>query len=251
MNAQAPRVLAHRGASSVFPENTLPALTRALRAPFYADGVELDVRLSADGGVFVFHDPTTNRLAGVPGTIESRSQREVAQLRVAGESVPTLDAAIRGCLSVWEGQARCTLNVEVKLPRDPARAVELLRPALDPLATDPRVELVVSSFDPRVLAQAVAQGAPWRLALLYETIDVLACLESIEGDRPLDLHPTQELVTAEHIEAYAHDARGQRVRALRVWTVDDPWRARALARLGVDAIITNKPTLIHRALWSC
>ena len=158
------------------------SLSRALSYPHFAHGLELDVRLSADGVVYVFHDEDGERLIGVSGGVESRSSEEIDRLRVSGETIPRLSQVIDSCLSLTpEGESR-VLNVEVKMPRDPARMISALRPLLDPLVNDPRVALVVSSFDPRVLAQAIEQQAPWRLALLYES---WICWPAWTGWRPL------------------------------------------------------------------
>ena len=251
MRTVAPLVVAHRGVPNLYPENTLVSLSRALSYPHFAHGLELDVRLSQDGVVYVFHDEDGERLIGVSGGVESRSSEELDRLRVSGETIPRLSQVIDSCLSLTpEGESR-VLNVEVKMPRDPATMVSALRPLLDPLVDDARVALVVSSFDPRVLAQAIEQHAPWRLALLYESLDALACLSGLEDSGAVDLHPAESLVTAEHMATYARGASGEARRVVRTWTVDNPHRARALANLGVDAIITNEPARIRRALWSC
>ena len=235
----------------MFPENTLVSLSRSLVAPYYAGGVELDVRVSADEEVYVFHDGNTERLTGVPGTIEDRTSEEIAALRVSGETIPRLSEVIESLLALTPAGSSRLLNVEVKMPRDPARMVEVLGPMLDPLVGEERLDLVVSSFDPRVLAQALEQGAGWGLALLYETLDMLACLELLEGSQRIDLHPNQSLVTDAHLSQYARDENGRPTRSVRVWTVDDPHRARDLARMGVDAVITNRPARLRRVLWSC
>ncbi len=251
MTFAAPRVVAHRGVPSVFPENTLVSLTRALAFPYCAQGLEFDVRMSRDGHLFVFHDADTERLVGVRGTIEDRTSDQIDLLRVSGEPIPRLSQLIQSCLAlIPEGESRL-LNVEIKMPRDPAMVVGALRPLLDPLVAEDRIELVVSSFDPRVLASALSQGAPWRCALLYESLDVLVCLDGLERDKLIDLHPAESLVTAEHMASFARaDEQGRR-RVVRTWTVDNPQRARALASLGVDAIITNEPGRLWSALWSC
>jgi glycerophosphoryl diester phosphodiesterase len=246
-----PAVLGHRGLPRTYPENTLSGLSRACQAPHLADGVELDVRFSADEAVYVFHDGTTDRLTGSPGTIEDRTAEEVAGLRVRGEVVPELAQVIASLRSLCRAEAPIVLNVEVKLPRDPARAVALLRPLLDPLAQDPFIALVVSSFDPRVLARAQEAGVPWRLALLYETLDALSCLPLLEGDAPIDLHPAHELVTPDHLAELARLSSAPGTPTIRVWTVDEPARALALAQMGVQGIITNDPGRLRRALWSC
>src|SRR4051812_4313898 len=85
------RPIAHRGlwAARGPPENSLAAFEAACRAGY---GIELDVRLSADGEVMVFHDDTLERMAGQPGAVESMTTRQLGEARLAGgaEPIPTL-----------------------------------------------------------------------------------------------------------------------------------------------------------------
>lgn len=87
--------IAHRGlwASGGAPENSLAAFSAACGRGF---GIELDVRLTADGGVVVFHDGGLRRMTGVDGEIAQTSTADLARLRLAGtdEVVPTLQAAL-------------------------------------------------------------------------------------------------------------------------------------------------------------
>ena len=68
-------MIAHRGASWDLPENTLPAFERAIEVG--ADYVELDVQLSADGEVVVFHDLELDRLTPLEGPLRRRTQAEL------------------------------------------------------------------------------------------------------------------------------------------------------------------------------
>src|SRR6188768_3753377 len=102
--AARPLVLAHRGACRQAPENTLNAFARA-RA-LGADGVELDVRRSADGVLLVHHDATAEPLGAFAAL-------PFAEIRAARPSVPTLAEALDAC-------AGLLVNVEVKcLPWEP------------------------------------------------------------------------------------------------------------------------------------
>ncbi|MBA3455100.1 MAG: hypothetical protein H0T42_18565, partial [Deltaproteobacteria bacterium] len=83
-----PRVWAHRGASAHAPENTMLAFDKARDAG--ADGIELDVRLDADGTVVVFHDSPLMRLTGQPGRIERTPASARKELRVGGEPIALL-----------------------------------------------------------------------------------------------------------------------------------------------------------------
>src|SRR5436190_11368898 len=73
-----PRVFAHRGGSALAPENTLAAFELGLRAG--ADGFELDVHLSADGVLVVFHDDTLDRTTNATGLVAARTAAELARV---------------------------------------------------------------------------------------------------------------------------------------------------------------------------
>jgi glycerophosphoryl diester phosphodiesterase len=74
--AARPLLYGHRGASALSLENTLGAFARARTDG--ADGIELDVRLTADGELAVFHDEDLVRIAGRPGRVAQMSWRELA-----------------------------------------------------------------------------------------------------------------------------------------------------------------------------
>src|SRR5512138_48059 len=81
-----PWLVAHRGGAALAPENTLTAFERA--AALGADALEIDVRLTSDGTVVVFHDEDTARLTGEPGTIEGRPLSSVIALDAAFAFTP-------------------------------------------------------------------------------------------------------------------------------------------------------------------
>jgi len=103
MRANAPswlwrRPIAHRGLHDVehprrCPENSLAAFEAAARA---GHPVELDVHLTADGEVVVFHDDTLERMTGRPGRVVERTLAELTPLRLldGDERVPSLDQVL-------------------------------------------------------------------------------------------------------------------------------------------------------------
>src|SRR5689334_1368143 len=113
-----PMVVAHRGASSTEPENTLAAFEAAVRAG--ADVVEFDVRLTADGVPVVLHDASVDATTDGRGLVHTLSLAEVKRLdaghgRATRAEVPTLAEAL-GLLS-----GRAAVDVEIKnLPGEAA-----------------------------------------------------------------------------------------------------------------------------------
>ena len=135
---------AHRGLHSrdkSLPENSLPAFELAARAGY---GIELDVQLSKDGQVVVFHDDTLDRVCGVHSRVDEKTLAELQQLSLCGSEyrIPLFTevlATIRG---------RGPLIVELKTGR---RNHELCEKTYAILA-DYRGEVCIESFDPSIVA---------------------------------------------------------------------------------------------------
>lgn len=97
-------LIAHRGFSSVAPENTLASIREAGKASFY--GAEFDIRLTADGKWVVFHDDKVNHMTDGEGYITKMTAEEVSELTIdngygkktySDEKVPTLEEALDEC----------------------------------------------------------------------------------------------------------------------------------------------------------
>jgi glycerophosphoryl diester phosphodiesterase len=245
-----PRLFAHRGGAALAPENTLPAFDGAARLGIVA--FELDVRLTRDGEVVVFHDEGTSRITGVGGTIEERSLEEVRALdagftfspdggathpwRGRGVQVPTLRELL-------ERHPRAIVNVEAKHPA-PALAAALV----DVIRSCGAIEraCIGSEIDEqgeriRALLPEAAHFLPTEAA----TCHVLAAKSGADpascpaGWDVADLpHRWNGMTVADgDVIAWFH-ARGVQV---HVWTVDDPDDMRELLAAGVDGIMTDRP----------
>jgi glycerophosphoryl diester phosphodiesterase len=224
-------IIGHRGASVAHPENTLAAFAGA--AAQGADGVELDLRRTADGEVVVRHDPT------LP------DGRLVVDLRrdELPDWVPSLDDVLDACADF------SVLNLEVKnWPDDPdfdpsEVLAEQVVAALEqrPLV---RERVLVSAFHlptiDRVRALDPGLATGW---LTLGMADVTVVLDRAAAGGHRAVHPHVAFVDAAMVER-AHTLGLE----LNTWTVDDPGRLRELADLGVDAAITNVPDVARAAL---
>ena len=136
---------AHRGLHSrdkEIPENSIAAFRLAARAGY---GVELDVHLSRDGQVVVFHDDSLERVCGVPGCVEDYDYQQLLQFPLCGtdQRIPLLSEV----LNVIRG--RGPIILEVKPSRKRSR--ELCKKTLA-LLNGYRGSVCVESFDPRIVA---------------------------------------------------------------------------------------------------
>ncbi len=132
---------AHRGLhSDTIPENSISAYKAALDQTL---GIEIDVQLSSDGKIFVFHDKSVARLCGVKKDLVDMTAEEIKQLRLLGteEQIPTLDEV----LALVDG--RVPLLIEIKYHGHNEKLCETLAEVLDGYIGI----FAIQSFDPRIL----------------------------------------------------------------------------------------------------
>jgi glycerophosphoryl diester phosphodiesterase len=212
-------VLAHRGASAHRPENTIAAFVHA--AELGADGVELDVRPTADGALAVLHDALLT---------DGRALAEVAADDLP-ESVPLLAAALAACTDLL-------VNIEIKSD-EPGAGVALVA-AVATAAGLWGGRVLVSSFDPETVDVAAGAGLPSAQLTFLPDRPVPELVAWIAGRGLVAWHP-HHLTVDEAAVASAHAAG----LAVNTWTVDDPARVAELAGWGVDAVVTNDvPTAV-------
>ena len=240
-----PLNIGHRGASAVAPQNTLAAFRRAVELG--ADGVELDVQLSADGAVVVIHDFTVDKTTDGTGRVADKTLAELKSLdaggkfspQFAGERIPTL-------AEVFEAtDGKLLVNVELKAP-DKSWNTALVAPVLDIVRRHGmQARVLFSSFNRHVL-RAMKQLAPDIPAgLLYEPSSLAHARRAwLDPFVPHEArHPHYSMLTGP-IVGWCH-AHGLRV---NTWTVDDPAEMRRHIAAGVDSIITNKPDVLKGVL---
>jgi glycerophosphoryl diester phosphodiesterase len=248
-NPRKPLIIAHRGSSFSEPENTIAAFRRAVEDG--ADGIEMDVRLAADGVAVVIHDSDLKRTAGIPGRVSRLSSEQLSMIDVGAtfrkngsngkqpnpnHRLPTLVEVLQE-LSDFPG----LLYIELKCKeRDAERlAVSVSRS----LSTQKlAAEVVIKSFRLSALThfrhycpdvRTAALFAPKILALLRKEKHLVRIAVEL-GVSEISLH--RSLVTRKLMKKASR--RGLPV---AVWTADHPrWVKRAI-RLGVKAIITNDP----------
>lgn len=243
-----PRVLAHRGAGSLAPENTLAALRVGFEHGYRA--VEFDAMAPLDDVAVLMHDPTLERTTGVSGAVTARRADELVQLDAGRwysaafvrEPVPSLDQALQFCRShgIWP-------NVEIKpAPGHEARtgaivAQGVARAYADALnehgdqanRLDVRVPLL-SSFaeDALVTARAAARDVPRALLIDPLPADWAARLERLGA---VCVNTNHEYLTRDAVRAVKEAGYW-----LFCYTVNDTERARELVTWGVDAFCTDR-----------
>lgn len=235
-----PLIIAHRGDVSNAPENTVPAFQSAYDSG--ADGIELDVRLTRDDRLVVFHDRGLKRLGGMGGLVTNTTLDEVRSLDVGGWfgpefrglQTPTLDEVFEllppGFL----------INVEMKAVIDRMRLIahkvaEVLR------RHQRRESILVSSFNPISL---------WELRKIDPSI-TRGYIWSRRHPPPIRSRCFSRMVRA-HWYDPAHDSynprlmRNMRRRNVRTlaWDVDFDRDLSRMALDGLDAVVTDDLQLL-------
>jgi glycerophosphoryl diester phosphodiesterase len=230
------KVWAHRGASGHAPENTLAAFRKAIELG--ADGIELDVQLSADDELVVIHDETLERTTSGSGWVKDYPLDELraldassGQAAFAGERIPTLR-------EVFELVAPTGLevNVEIKDSVIPYFAIgDKVSALVDEFDFGSRVTL--SSFNHCSLAWLRQNGSMVRTGVLFGDILYEPWTYGAQIWATA-LHPHFRYVDyVFNLVEEAHPA----LMDVNVWTVTEPDDIRRMIARGVDAIITNYP----------
>jgi glycerophosphoryl diester phosphodiesterase len=213
------KVIGHRGARSVEPENTLRALREGMRC---ADTVEVDIRRTRDGVLVIMHDATLDRTTNGHGPVRTLTLEAIQQLDAGkGEKIPTF----REVLDLVGG--RCGLFAEIKEPGTEDLACTLILEA-------GIHDVTVVSLYPAAIRR-VKQYAGIRTGLIVPEPIAGPVVSALDLGADV-LIPRYSMVTPALVTE-AH--RGGL--ALVAWTVNDDDEIRRAIDLGIDGIATDNP----------
>ncbi len=246
--ARTPQVIAHRGYSGAYPENTLCAIRGAIAIG--VDMVEVDVRLSRDRVPVIFHSPSLMPITACPRRVEELTVDELKTLDVGawrgevycGERIPTLDEV----LTLTRG--RIPVNLDIKTPAAIDAVVARVQ-------THRMLDEVVLSGCTWAQARRVRQLEPGLHVLMNVDGYLRTLLRILSARLALFLSQLQArtaqpmgLNVSHHYAAdrFIRDAATRNL-PIWTWTVDEPQRARQLAGLGAISITSNWPDRIMAA----
>lgn len=237
------KIWAHRGASAVAPENTIPAFETAIAMG--ADGVELDVQRTADGELVVIHDETLDRTTSGSGRVVDRTLDELRALDASNGAPAFTGIRIPTLAEVLELLAPTGMRVNVELKTSvefyPGIEAEALALVEDAGMTE---RVVWSSFNHLTLLPLRGRVPAANIGLLLSDVTVEPWRYAREFGAGA-LHPGLHLLQVPGWVDAAHEAG----LAVHVWTVDEPAHLQLVAAAGVDVIITNRPddarTVLH------
>jgi glycerophosphoryl diester phosphodiesterase len=246
------RIIGHRGARGVAPENTVPAIRHGVEVGSQA--IEIDLHASSDGRLVVIHDPTVDRTTNGTGSVEQRTLAELRDLdagyrfttdggktypfRDTGVRIPTLEEAM-------EAIGDLPAILEVKSAAAGRRLAEWLpgRPEFD--------RIIVGGFDAHEVGPA-GDTARWRCAYQADLLGFVLW-GKLGITRPLPAALTAAMVPVRKgivrivTRGFVRrmHARGKGV---FVWTVNRPDEMRRLLDIGVDGLISDYPAVLRRVV---
>ncbi|HEX7395243.1 MAG TPA: glycerophosphodiester phosphodiesterase family protein [Anaerolineaceae bacterium] len=244
IDSHVPLVYAHRGANTCAPENTLAAFCKARQQG--ADGIEMDVKLTADGEVVIMHDQTVNRTTNGHGLLRSFGLVDLRRLDAGswfdnafrGERVPTLG-------EIFE-TLQDSILYDIELTNYGTPFDQLLDKVL---ALIQKYELahkvMVTSFFPNNISRfrSLAPSIEGGVIALKGMAGFLS--RSIVGRwfAPRAVIPVYLDLTPK----YMLQQKAQN-RKVFPWTVNDPADIQRMARWGVDGLITDVPETACKTL---
>lgn len=233
-----PIAVAHQGGAKENPANTMVAFEHAIALGYrYLDA---DVRVTADGVLVVFHDATLDDGTDRSGRIARLPWEEVRRARVAGrEPIPRLD----DLLAAWP-EARVNLEVKGRTPVEAVaelieRTGSLERVCLNSFLDRP-VQRLRRRLGPRLCTSFGTLSLAWfrvaSLGLIPRRV-VVGCAQI-----PVRLGPIR-VADRRFLDA----AHGLGLKVL-AWTIDDENEMERLLDLGVDGILSDRPSALKRVL---
>lgn len=237
MSGSRPLIIAHRGGAALAPENTLQAfqLARTLKV----DGVELDVRITADNEIVVIHDGLVssgpNDLRG--RAIEELTYNDLQRLNVGTDSSMVAPPLLSEVLLLgWDLSFQ--LMIELK---SGARNAELVRETAQVIHHhSSQIGLSWGSLDAGLVG-ALTEAMP--------SMPLVGIADSMASVLAHAAHPLSVWALRQDLAlTSAHEVRAKRDMPIWCWTVNDPADVSSLVEIGVSGIITDQPSLLTDAL---
>lgn len=231
-------ITAHRGSSVTAPENTIPAIEKAMEE--MADSVEIDVQMTSDGVIVLGHDASLKRVAGVNRCIASMTFAQLEQLDVGswfsksyeGTRIPALSEVLELC------SQKIGLNIEIKYVGKnselPEKTAEMIK------AYGMENQCVVTSTNLPYLRRVKAVLPEVRTGYI-----ISAAYGNFYSSEDIDFISIRSGFVTSALMQNAHEQG----KAVYAWTVNSKSELERLTLLGVDGIITDRPVLAREIVY--
>ena len=240
MYTSMPFVIAHRGFSERFPENTLEAIRGALEAG--ADGVEIDARISKDGGVYCLHDDTLNRTTNGTGPARLKTIAELRELDAGAKFNPKFAGAK---IALFEDV------VKIVKEKDSVVLVDLKEVA----AVDAICDILIKH---KATRNALLDTGSPKVAQKYRSRipdATVICITGVPGAYKNDFARSLkssgfDALFAQFQSPVLLNLTDLRLQGLSIffWTINNPNDVVNAWKVGADGIITDRPTMVRETL---
>ncbi|MEZ5379411.1 MAG: glycerophosphodiester phosphodiesterase family protein [Acidimicrobiales bacterium] len=242
--------LAHRGGNEVAAENTVAAFEHAVSLGF--DHLETDVHCTLDGVLVAFHDAGLERVAGLPGTIADHTWATLSQVEIGdGQRIPTM-------ASLLETFPTTRFNIDPKADAAVEPLIKLLRlhEAIDRVCigsfSDDRIGRLSAALGPGLCTSA----GPRHIAALWAAAHTSRAIGAVARSGPVRRIAEQHgclqvppiIKGVRLAEAPLIDLAHQLGLQVHVWTINDESTMRSLFDAGVDALVSDKLSVLRRVL---
>lgn len=242
------KVISHRGANKVAPQNTLPAFKKSIEIG--VDGFETDIHLTSDGVPVICHNYTIDETSDGKGNVKDQTLEQLRTYdfgsyfheKFKGTTLPTLEEFLTLC----ETADIEIMNIEIKPPLD--GKMEIVEKTINAVKAHGLFKkLLISSFDPNVLIECKRLDPECKTGFLYApnksffyTKMLFGYVEFAKEIKADYLHPHYLSVNKRYVKRLHENGIG-----INVWTVNKPETVSKLLRLGVDGIITDVPQMVN------
>lgn len=234
------KITAHRGFSSKAPENTEPAFQEALEIG--ADFIELDVQLSHDGEIVVFHDKSLSRITGIKEQVRNMTYSQLLELdygkwfgdEFKGTAIMTLDEVLE------KFGNKINLNIEIKKTDDELDTARITAELIKKYNCEDSCYVTSFSYNALRAVKKINPDIKTGLISNFMTYGGYSTLHDIDALSLNKKFVSQNLINNIHLN-------GKRV---FIWTVNDRSEADKFIRMGADNIITDKPDMVIKAVSS-
>lgn len=233
--------IAHRGGAAEAPENTMAAFARAAALGYRY--IETDVQATSDGTVVAFHDLRLDRLSNLRGPLELRSWPELRAARIAGrEAIPRLEEV----LEAWPAM-RFVIEAKTDRVVEPLKHLIRHKNVMERVCigsfSDRRIAYLREELGPG-LCTSLGRGGVARLRLSSLGLSIGSGRDRQAAVAQVPVRYRGLPVVDRRFLAMAH-TRGL---AVQVWTVNAQAEMERLIDLGVDGLISDRPSLLRQVL---
>lgn len=230
------QIMAHRGACTDVPENTLPAFERAIE--LQADYIELDVQETKDGEIVVTHDSNFIRCTGYDGNVWEMTYDEISKLNAGIKfpaQTPTPIPRLRDVMELCKGKIK--MNIELKSNGHEKHLEQSVAELINEY--DMASDVVITSLTRACLVKMkeVMPDMPcgYIVSMAIGNYYDMSCS---------DFFSIEESFINETTVREAH----KRGKTINAWTIDSHADTDKMINLGVDSIITNDPVMARESI---